>query len=61
MAMTEKLQELFERLQKASFSGTMEIDFHAGDIENVHLHHVLPFDKWKQPIPIVEEPFELKP
>jgi hypothetical protein len=56
--------ELFDRLIKARFSGTVKIDFIGGQVESVGLNHVLAFDEWKEkPIPIIEpeEEFQLKP
>ena len=48
------MQALLERLEKAKFSGTLELHFDHGQIVSAELRHWLVKAEFEKPIPIVE-------
>jgi len=63
MTDSEGITALMERLQKAKFTGTLELRYSSGEVVAAELHHLLAHAEFQtRPLPVVEaEEFSLKP
>ncbi len=46
---------LIERLEKAKFSGTLELRLESGEIASAELHHFLANTEFLKPLPTIED------
>jgi hypothetical protein len=60
--MSEHLKPLFEKLEKARFTGTLSLRFERGEVASAELLHLLPFSQLGRKLVTVvpEEEFTLK-
>jgi hypothetical protein len=60
--MSEHLKPLFEKLEKARFTGTLSLRFESGQVASAELIHLLPFSELSRELVTVEpeEEFTLK-
>lgn len=53
--MSEKLNPLLDKLEKAKFTGELHLSFDAGQIQSARISHYLAYSQFKESLPIIEE------
>jgi hypothetical protein len=61
--MCESVKPLFEKLERAKFSGELRLTFESGKVASAELRHCLPFSELGRELPALEpeKEFALKP
>ena len=59
--MSETLQPLLDKLERAKFTGRLIVDFHQGQVRAARLSHYLGWDEFSRSLPSVENEPEAEP